>query len=143
MMGNKKTFIIMFSMLLAISAVGASGYYIFTMFSPKTEASVPTAEELEELTVETEEITTNLLDDAYVKIRFKIQADSKEGKEELEKRLFQVNNLIIYEISGMKTESLKGPAGMAGLEKTLQGKISKIMLDGKVSKVYTTQKIIQ
>ncbi|OYD58850.1 flagellar basal body-associated protein FliL [Fictibacillus aquaticus] len=142
-MGNKKALVIMLSMLFAITAVGASGYYIFTMFSPKTEAAEPTADELEELTVETEEITTNLLDDAYVKIKFKIQADSKDGKEELEKRLFQVNNTIIYEISGMKTDNLKGREGIVGLEKVLQKKISELMLDGKVVRVYTTQKIIQ
>jgi flagellar FliL protein len=76
----------MLSMLVAIGLVGAAGYYGFKQFSPKTEASSePTAEELEKLMVETDEMTTNLADQAYVKIKFKIQADNKDAKHELEK----------------------------------------------------------
>ncbi|MBY6036085.1 flagellar basal body-associated protein FliL [Fictibacillus nanhaiensis] len=142
-MGKNKAVTIMVSMLLAIGLMGAAGYFGFKHFSPKTEAAEPTAEELEELMVETDEITTNLADQSYVKIKFKIQADSKDAKHELEKRLFQVNNLIIYEISNMKTADLSGQKGLINLESTLQKHITKVMQDGKVIRVYTTQKIVQ
>lgn len=133
----------MLSMLVAIVLIGAAGYYGFKMFSPKTEASEPTAEELDKLLVETNEMSTNLADQSYVKIQFKIQSNNKEGKHELEKRLFQVNNLIIYEISSKKTEELSGQKGLISLENKLKTEINKIMQDGKVVRVYTTQKIIQ
>lgn len=133
----------MLSMLLAIGLVGAAGYFGFKQFSPKTEASAPTAEELDKLMVQTDEITTNSVDQAYVKIQFKIQADNKDAKHELEKRLFQVNNLIIYEISNMKTEELSGQKGLIALEDKLKSEINKVMQEGKVERVYTTQKIIQ
>lgn len=131
-------------MLLAIALVGAAGYFGFKQFSPKTEAAEPTAEELEKLMVETEEIITNLADQSsFVKIKFKIQADSKDAKHELDKRLFQVNNLIIYEISNMKTEDLSGQKGLISLENKLKEEINKVMQEGKVVRVYTTQKVIQ
>lgn len=133
----------MVSMLLAISLIGTAGYFAFKQFSPKTEAAEPTAEDLEELMVETEEITTNLSDQAYIKIKFKIQAENTDAKEELEKRLFQVNNLIIYEISNMETADLSGQKGLIHLEDVLKDKISKLMQEGKIVRVYTTQKIIQ
>ncbi len=133
----------MLSMLVGISLIGATGYYGFKQFSPKTEASEPTAEELDKLLVETNEMSTNLADQSYVKIQFKIQANNKDGKHELEKRLFQVNNLIIYEISSKKTEELSGQKGLISLENKLKTEINKIMQDGKVVRVYTTQKIIQ
>jgi flagellar protein FliL len=142
-MGKNKAVTIMLSMVVAIGLVGAAGYFGFQYFSPKTEASEPTAEELDKLMVETDEITTNLADKSYVKIKFKIQADNKDAKKELEKRLFQVNNLIIYEISNMKTEQLSGQKGLISLENTLKTEINKVMQDGKVVRVYTTQKIIQ
>ncbi len=133
----------MMSMLVAICLIGAAGYYGFKQFSPKTEASEPTAEELDKLMVETNEMTTNLADQSYVKIQFKIQADNEDAKHELEKRLFQVNNLIIYEISNKKTEELSGQQGLISLEDKLKTEINKVMQDGKVVRVYTTQKIIQ
>ncbi|MFD1357547.1 flagellar basal body-associated protein FliL [Fictibacillus halophilus] len=142
-MGKNKAVTIMLSMIVAIGLVGAAGYFGFQYFSPKTEASEPTAEELDKLMVETDEITTNLADKSFVKIKFKIQADNKDAKKELEKRLFQVNNLIIYEISNKQTEELSGQKGLISLENTLKTEINKVMQDGKVVRVYTTQKIIQ
>ncbi|WP_226534696.1 flagellar basal body-associated protein FliL [Fictibacillus halophilus] len=142
-MGKNNAVTIMLSMVVAIGLIGAAGYFGFQYFSPKTEASEPTAEELDKLMVETDEITTNLADKSYVKIKFKIQADNKDAKKELEKRLFQVNNLIIYEISNKKTEELSGQKGLISLEDTLKSEINKVMQDGKVVRVYTTQKIIQ
>jgi flagellar protein FliL len=142
-MGKNKAVTIMLSMIVAIGLVGAAGYFGFQYFSPKTEASEPTAKELDKLMVETEEITTNLADNSYVKIKFKIQADNKDAKHELEKRLFQVNNLIIYEISNKKTAELSGQKGLISLEETLKKEMNKFMQDGKVVRVYTTQKIIQ
>jgi flagellar protein FliL len=142
-MGKNKAVTIMLSMIVAIGLVGAAGYFGFKYFSPKTEASEPTAKELDKLMVETEEITTNLADNSYVKIKFKIQADNEDAKHELEKRLFQVNNLIIYEISNKKTAELSGQKGLISLEETLEKEMNKFMQDGKVVRVYTTQKIIQ
>jgi flagellar FliL protein len=142
-LGKNKAVTIMVSMLLAIALVGGAGFFAFKQFTPKTEAAEPTAEELEELMVETDEITTNLADQAYIKIKFKIQADNKDAKAELEKRLFQVNNLIIYEISSMKTADISGQKGLVHLEGLLQEKITKLMQEGKIVRVYTTEKIIQ
>ncbi|MDR7072148.1 flagellar basal body-associated protein FliL [Fictibacillus barbaricus] len=142
-MGKNKAVTIMVSMLLAISILGGAGYFAFKHFSTKTEAAEPTADDLKDLMVETEEITTNLADQAYIKIKFNIETDSSDAKEELEKRLFQVNNLIIYEISNMKTADLSGQKGFIHLQNVLKEKISSLMQEGKIVRVYITQKIIQ
>ena len=51
------------------------------------------------MSVDIKEITTNLASNDFIRISFKIQTDSKKAKEELEKRDFQVNNIIILELS--------------------------------------------
>ncbi|MDM5198876.1 flagellar basal body-associated protein FliL [Fictibacillus enclensis] len=132
--------LIIFSVL---AVCGIAAYFVIKEPAPKTEAAEPSAEELEKITVETEEITTNLADRSFIKIKFKIQADGDDGKTELEKRLFQVNNIIIYELSGMKTGDLQGQKGIRHLEDLLKGRINKLMQEGSIKKVYTTEKIIQ
>lgn len=137
---KNRAILIVFSVLVVC---GIAAYFVIKELAPKTAAAEPTAEELEKITVETEEITTNLADRSFIKIKFKIQADGEDGKAELEKRLFQVNNIIIYELSGMKTGDLQGQKGIRHLEDLLKGRINKLMQEGIIKKVYTTEKIIQ
>ncbi|MED2973317.1 MULTISPECIES: flagellar basal body-associated protein FliL [unclassified Fictibacillus] len=135
---------ILIAMLAALVIMGGIGYYVFFQMPSKTAAvAEPSAEELDKVTVETEEITTNLADQSFIKIKFRIQADTEDAKAELEKRLFQVNNIIIYELSGMKAGDLQGQKGINHLEGTLKGKVSKLMQEGKIKRVYTIEKIIQ
>ncbi|MDN4073431.1 flagellar basal body-associated protein FliL [Fictibacillus terranigra] len=135
---------ILFIMLAVLVILGGTGYYVFFQMPSKTEANAePSAEELEKLTVETEEITTNLADQSFIKIKFRIETDNEDAKAELEKRLFQVNNIIIYELSGMKAGGLQGQKGINRLEDTLNHKVTKLLQEGKVKRVYTTEKIIQ
>ncbi|MCK6257019.1 flagellar basal body-associated protein FliL [Fictibacillus sp. KIGAM418] len=135
---------ILIAMLAALVIMGGIGYYVFFQMPSKTEAvAEPSAEELDKVTVETEEITTNLADQSFIKIKFRIQADNEDAKAELEKRLFQVNNIIIYELSGMKAVDLQGQKGINHLEGILKGKVSKLMQEGKIKRVYTIEKIIQ
>ncbi|TCP30322.1 flagellar FliL protein [Scopulibacillus darangshiensis] len=98
---------------------------------------------VENLTVDTEEITTNLRDDDYIKVTFKIQVSNKEAKEELGKREFQVKNAIIYTLSGLTPKVLLGPKGLANLEAMLKEKLNAFLERGQVTHVYTTEKIIQ
>ena len=69
----------------------------------QSKDSEPTIDEVLEMSVDIKEITTNLASNDFIRISFKIQTDSKEAKEELEKRDFQVNNIIILELSGLES----------------------------------------
>jgi flagellar protein FliL len=100
-------------------------------------------DEIVESSIDIPEITTNLADGSYVKVSFKIQTDSKDGKEEAEKRDFQIKNIIIEELAEMKAENFKGKKGMIALEEKLKQQINQVMQEGKVEQVYITSFILQ
>jgi flagellar FliL protein len=109
----------------------------------QSKSSEPTIDEVLEMSVDIKEITTNLASNDFIRISFKIQTDSKKAKEELQKRDFQVNNIIILELSGLEVEEIQGKEGQLKLEETLKTKINEILQEGKVQKVYITQFLLQ
>jgi flagellar FliL protein len=72
-----------------------------------------------------------------------VQTENKKAKEELEKRGFQVKNIIIAELSEMKATELTGKKGKEKLQDTLKTRIKELMEEGKVEKVYITSSILQ
>nr|WP_275583919.1 flagellar basal body-associated FliL family protein [Scopulibacillus daqui] len=95
------------------------------------------------MTFETDEMTTNMKDNHYLKVQFKIQLSNKEAKEELTDRAFQVKNTIIYILSGLTPRDLQGPKGLKNLENSIKYKVNQYLESGQVTHVYTTEKIIQ
>lgn len=104
------------------------------------EASI---DEIVESTVEIPEITTNLAGRQFVRISLNIQTDSEAAAEELEKRIFQVNNIVIHELSEVTREELEGKAGKQALESTIQSLINPLMQEGEIERVYIVSYIIQ
>lgn len=90
---------------------------------------------------QTSEITTDLDDGSFVRIQFQIITDSKKAREEVEKREFQLKNILIKELSKMSTEDFK--SGLSNLEDVVQLKLNEVMTDGKITDVYTISKILQ
>ena len=133
----------MLILLVVIALVGAVAIVMLLNYNNEAEQNEPTIDEVLEASVDIPEITTNLASNDFIRISFKIQTDSKEAKEELEKRDFQVNNIIILELSGLKVEDIQGKEGQIKLEETLTTKINEIMQEGKVQKVYITQFLLQ
>lgn len=107
------------------------------------EDKAPTIDEIVEASVDVPEITTNLAGRQFVRISMKIQTDSEKAAEELEKRMFQVNNIVIHELSEMTREELDGKAGKQALESTIQSLLNPLMQDGKIERVYIVSYIIQ
>ena len=101
-----------------------------------------TAEELEAYTVDTGEITTNLFTNNYIVVRFSITADSEEAKEELEKRMPEVSQIIIKTFADLTPEDIKGSQGWNKLEARIMNEISSLMQEGKIVKVITTKKVL-
>ena len=142
-MKNNKLVMTMFILLVIIALVGAVAIIMLLNTNNQSKDSEPTIDEVLEASVDIKEITTNLASNDFIRISFKIQTDSKEAKEELEKRDFQVNNIIILELSGLEVEEIQGKEGQLKLEETLKTKINEILQEGKVQKVYITQFLLQ
>ena len=142
-MKNNKLVMTMFILLVIIALVGAVAIIMLLNTNNQGKDSKPTIDEVLEMSVDIKEITTNLASNDFIRISFKIQTDSKDAKEELEKRDFQVNNIIILELSGLEVEEIQGKEGQLKLEETLKTKINEILQEGKVQKVYITQFLLQ
>ncbi|WP_400247235.1 flagellar basal body-associated protein FliL [Niallia sp. JL1B1071] len=142
-MKNNKVIITMLVLLLVITLAGAGAFIYIWKFTGDEKEKEPSIEEILESSVDIEEITTNLASDNFIRISFKIQTDSKKAKEELEKRDFQVKNIIIQELSEKNTEDLKGKNGQITLENDLKDKINELMQEGKVVQVYIVNSLLQ
>ncbi|KON68494.1 flagellar basal body-associated protein FliL [Peribacillus butanolivorans] len=141
---KKKLLTIMLIMLVAITLVGVIAVVVVTKLSDPTSAEgKPSIDEIIKSSVEIPEITTNLSGNDYIKISFMVQTENKKAKEELEKRGFQVKNIIIAELSEMKATELTGKKGKEKLQDTLKTRINELMEEGKVEKVYITSSILQ
>ncbi|NQD66832.1 flagellar basal body-associated protein FliL [Bacillus haikouensis] len=140
---KNKFLTIMLILLVTITLVGVIALVVILKFSDGEETKEPSIEEVIEASVDIPEITTNLLSNDFIRISFKIQTDSKKAKQELEKRDFQVNNIIIEELSEMKAEDLQGKKGKELIEGKVKEKVNSLMQEGKVEKVYITSMMIQ
>ncbi|MCT8139829.1 flagellar basal body-associated protein FliL [Anaerobacillus sp. CMMVII] len=135
---------IMLIILMTLTLIGGITLVLYYQ-SAKAEVSSkkPTIDDIIALSVDTNEITTNLLTNDYVRVAFKIQVDNSKAKKELEKRDFQVRNIIIRELSGMRASDFAGPLGIERLEELIKVKINEYMQDGVVVSVYTTGFVLQ
>ncbi|TYR77519.1 flagellar basal body-associated protein FliL [Rossellomorea vietnamensis] len=129
-------------LLVTITLVGVLALVVLLKFNDD-ETKEPTIDEVIEASVDVPELTTNLLSGDYIRISFKVQTDGKKAKEEFEKRDFQVKNIIIEELSELKSDELQGKEGKQQLETTIKEKANSLMLEGKVQRVYITSYIIQ
>lgn len=135
---------IMLIILIALTLIGGITLVVYNQSIKEVDPNrEPTIDEIIELSVDMNEITTNLLTNDFVRVTFKFQVDNDKAKEELEKREFQVKNIIIRELSGMRSSNFTGSEGIEKLEDVLQIKINEYMQDGKVVNVYTIGFVLQ
>ncbi|MFT8319503.1 MAG: flagellar basal body-associated protein FliL [Bacillus sp. (in: firmicutes)] len=142
-MKNNKVVMIMLILILAIAIIGTGGFIYLSKFAGDQKEKEPSIDEVIESSVDIPEITTNLASDSFIRISFKIQTDSKKAKEELEKRDFQVQNIIIQELSEKTEQDLKGKKGQLDLENDLKDKINELMQNGEIVQVYITNSLLQ
>lgn len=135
----------MLIILITIALLGVVTVFLVRSFTSPEAANGanPTIDEIIENSWETEEIRTNLDGRGYVQARFRIHVDSKEAREELEKRDFQVNNIIIHQLAGQSSKELRTQEGMVQLEENIRDKINDVMEEGTVIRVYMTERVVQ
>lgn len=137
---------IMLIILVTLTLVGAITIVLYTqLFKEDTdgEAKALTADEIVKSSYQTEEITTNLLSSDIIRASFVIQLDNPKAKVEIEKRSFQVKDIIIQELSDREKSDFKGSAGMVEIQDAIKARINEILLEGYVVEVYINQRVIQ
>lgn len=130
-------------LLVAVILIGVILFVLLTQFNKPTGAVEPSIDEIVEATVEIPEITTNLADKRVVRLSLKIQTTSKEAGAELTKRVFQVQNIAIQELSEMEQKDLEGKQGKQIFQKSLKTRLNELMQEGEVQEVYFTSFITQ
>ncbi|MCA0969133.1 flagellar basal body-associated protein FliL [Halobacillus litoralis] len=135
-----RTMIIILSTLTVIGVVAL--ILVFNLNNEPEEASGERSiDEIRESSLLTEEITTDLEDGDFIRIRFRIVTDSTDALEELEKRDFQMQNVLIKELATMEGETFQ--SGLSGLEETVKLRLNQVMQEGEVTDVYTVDKVLQ
>lgn len=134
------TFLISFSVIIIIAAA-IIGVFFFVSKDDSSANNEPSIDDMKENSYETPEITTDLKDGRFVRIQFRIITDSKKAAKEMEKRDFQIENILIKEISQMNEADFT--SGLNRVETTLQDNINEVMTDGEIIDVYTIKKILQ
>ncbi|WP_318036081.1 flagellar basal body-associated protein FliL [Halobacillus salinarum] len=136
-----KLFKTMMIILSTITVLGVVALILVINLSDSEASGERSIDEVRDSSLLTEEITTDLENGDYVRIKFRIVTDSKGALEELQKRDFQMQNIIIKELATMDTKAFK--SGLSDLEETVKLKLNQLMTEGKVTEVYTVEKVLQ
>lgn len=128
--------------LVIIVLVGVvAAVIVLNVLGKQDKGEEQSIDEIVEYSYQTPEITTDLSDGSFVRIQFQIITDSKDAKEEIEKREFQVRNILIKELATQDEESFK--SGLSDVEDILKVELNKVMSEGSIEDVYTINKILQ
>lgn len=111
--------------------------------SDKTETKELSIDEILKASVDIPEIMTNLSGQQFIRITLKIQTTDKKAAEELKKREFQVQNMVIQELSEMTSKDLEGKIGKQAFEDAIKAQLNPLMQKGEIEKVYIVSYIIQ
>lgn len=106
-----------------------------------TSAESHSIDKVIEYSYETPEITTDLEDGSFVRIQFQVLTDSKQAKEEIEKRDFQLKNILIKALAVLDRDDFK--SGLTELEGNMVTELNEVMTKGNVIDVYTINKVLQ
>ena len=140
---KNKVLTISLIILVSLTLIGVVALILVMQLNKEDAVAEPTIEEIIEHSVDIPEITTNLVGKQFIRISLKIQTDNKKAANELAKRDFQVNNIVIQELSEMTPQELEGKAGKQALEDSIKSHLNPLMQNGEIEKVYIVSHIIQ
>ncbi|SHG85588.1 flagellar basal body-associated protein FliL [Virgibacillus chiguensis] len=132
----------MLTSLTVILIIGISAFVVVQYVnSDEQSGKTSSIDKMEEYSYETPEITTDLKDGSFVRIQFQIITDGKDAKKEIEKRDFQLKNILIKELATLEEKDFQSE--LDDLEKHVKTKLNEVMTTGKITDVYTISKILQ
>ena len=134
----------MIIILLSLTLIGSIAVIVTLKYTEQaTTEKGPSIDDVIKASVDVTDIKTNLKSNNYISISFKIQMDSKKAAGELQKRDFQVRDIIIKRLSDMSAQDFEGTKGLSTLETDIAKQIDQLMENGHVVKIYTTSKVLQ
>lgn len=134
----------MIIILLSLTLIGSIAVIVTLKYTGQASTEKgPSIDDVIKASVDVTDIKTNLKSNNYISISFKIQMDSKKAAAELQKRDFQVRDIIIKRLSDMSAQDFEGTQGLSTLETDIAKQIDQLMENGHVVKIYTTSKVLQ
>ncbi|WP_339178211.1 flagellar basal body-associated protein FliL [Oceanobacillus sp. FSL W7-1293] len=133
--------IAMTSIITLLVGVVATLIIVIYVNEPEETSGEQSIDDMVSHSYETPEVTTDIKDDRYVQVQFQVITDDNNAVEELEKRGFQITNLLIKELAVMEVDDFQ--TGLDELEDTLKTDLNEMMTEGTVTEVYTIKKILQ
>ncbi|RYG73866.1 flagellar basal body-associated protein FliL [Lentibacillus lipolyticus] len=138
---NKMLKLMLTSLTVLLLAGGLALIAVLYVTDEEDSGNAQSIDEVVEYSYKTPEVTTNLQDGSFVRIQFQVIAENNKAKKELQKREFQLQNILIKELSKMKKQDFQ--TGLSDLEDMVQLKLNKVMTEGAITDVYTINKILQ
>lgn len=129
------------SLVILLTGAITALVIVINISTPEEDSGEQSIDDMVEYSYESPEITTDLEDGTFVRVQFQIIADSKNAREELEMRDFQLKNTLIKKLAVKSKEDFQ--AGLGDIESTLKDELNELMTEGDVTEVYTTNKILQ
>ncbi|GEL06664.1 flagellar basal body-associated protein FliL [Salisediminibacterium halotolerans] len=143
-MFNNRLVNIMLIVLIALTLIGAVALVLYTQFFDEgTADGEPTIDEVIERSVETDEITTNLQSNQVIRSQFVIELNDKGARNELEKRDFQVEDIIINELSELGSSDVDGQKGREEMKRSVMNEMNQLLQEGYVEEIYINQWVVQ
>ena len=128
--------------VVVLAMIGAGAFFYFMPKEEKAEEEEKSlsAEEIAELSIDTDIITTNLASSGnFGIVQFNILLSDKDTKEEAEKRTAEVRAAIIATVASFTKEDLTGESGISMIEEELVTRLANVFKKGKVERVLVTE----
>jgi flagellar FliL protein len=100
------------------------------------------AAEIKELSVEINDVLTNLSTGEYVKLSFTFEMNNEHAKEEFTLLDFKIRAIILQTLADLTPAKVNGSAGQDLISTTLMNKINQILNEGKVRQVNITNFVL-
>ncbi|ANU26736.1 flagellar basal body-associated FliL family protein [Planococcus versutus] len=126
--------------IIAIVIGGGAAFYFLQKDVKAEEETSLSAEEVAELSIDTDIITTNLASSGnFGIVQFNILLSDKDTKEEAEKRTAEVRAAIIATVASFTKEELIGESGITMIEEELVTRLTEVFEKGTVERVLVTE----
>ncbi|GGF10982.1 flagellar protein FliL [Halobacillus andaensis] len=138
---KNKVFKTMLVVLGSITVIGVVALVLVLNLSETEADGERSIDDIREASLITEDITTDIQGGDFVRISFRVVTDGEDALRELEKRDFQMQNILIKELATMEEEDFT--SNLDSLEEEVRLKLNELMNEGQVTEVYTVDKVLQ
>lgn len=146
---KNRFFLMLVSILVAITLVLTAAFVLWTVMDNKSESAgeekVQTSAEIKENTVIMKDITTNLASQgSFVKISLAFELENKKAKTDFENLIdSRIKGTIIRTLSDMNSDQISGSKGQDNLTNALINKLNPLLNEGKIRRINITDIVLE